>query len=153
MLKKVSGKVTKDPLACKGEQASPALDPLAFSVPPAWLSQALLVSCFLLLGVSSKTLKSFRPHPSGSNLIHPEKSFLTCAGQLQTCFPCFLGTPCCTRQSDCQHLLLLSSYLRHPQHRLREGERGTTAPSWPRGAWLVLRNGGASEIFLFFYKN
>lgn len=46
-----------------------------------------------------------------------------------------------------------SSYLRHPQHRLREGERGTTAPSWPPGAWLVLRNGGASKIFLFFYKN
>ena len=150
----VPGKITKESFTCKGEQASLAFIPLDFTVPPAWLSQVLLVSCFLLLGVSSKRLKSFKPHPLSSNLIHPEKSFLTCSGQLQTCFPCFLGIPPCgTHKSDCQHLLLLSSYLRHPQHGLRGGERGTMAPSWPPGAWLVLHKGGATEIFLFFYKN
>lgn len=122
-------------------------------LPPGSLKSSLFPASFLL-GVSSKRLKSLKPHPLSSNLIHPEKSFLTCSGQLQTCFPCFLGIPsCCTHQSDCQHLLLLSSYLTHPQHGLREGEQGTMAPSWPPGAWLVLHKGGASEIFLFFYKN
>ena len=102
------GKITKESFICKGEQVFLTFTPLVFTVPLARLSLVPHVSYFLWPGVSSKTLKSFKPHPSTTNFIHPEKSFLTCSGQLQTCFPYFLGIlPCCTYQSDCQYLLFL----------------------------------------------
>ena len=46
----VPGKITKESFTCEGEQASLAFIPLVFTVPPAWLSQVLLVSCFIFAG-------------------------------------------------------------------------------------------------------
>lgn len=83
----VPGKITKESFTCKGEQASLAFIPLVFTVPPAWLSQVLLVSCFIFAGsllqkaeilqASSFKLKPYSPWKVFSDLLGPTPNLLS----------------------------------------------------------------------------
>lgn len=154
MLKKVSGKATKDPLARKGNASLQrwsscfqlGASRLALPGPPCFLlpfAGSLLQDAEILLQASSFRLKPYSPWKVFSYLCGPTPNLLSM----------FPWTPCCTLPkwlSATIALVFLLEASPAPAQGRRAVDHGSILTS---GCLACLANGEVSEIFFSFYKN